>query len=72
MNHLSKALNWKDKHGKTPLHYAAVRIEEFGDKLEEGDKTKLESVLKELKDAIKFVYPSSFFIWFFYYIIYFY
>tara|TARA_R110002020_G_scaffold176219_3_gene368336 strand:+ start:799 stop:2667 length:1869 start_codon:yes stop_codon:yes gene_type:complete len=29
------------------------QIEEFGDKLEEGDKTQLESVLKELKDAIK-------------------
>ncbi len=29
------------------------QIEEFGDKLEEGDKTQLESVLKELKEAIK-------------------
>ena len=29
------------------------QIEEFGDKLDEIDKTKLESVLKELKEAIK-------------------
>ena len=29
------------------------QIEEFGDKLDEIDKTKLESVLKELKEAIE-------------------
>ena len=30
-----------------------TQIKEFGDKLDETDKTKLESVLKELKEAIK-------------------
>jgi molecular chaperone DnaK len=35
------------------VYQTEKQIEEFGDKLDEEDKTKLESVLKELKDAIK-------------------
>ena len=37
----------------TLVYQTEKQIEEFGDKLDEDDKTKLESVLKELKDAIK-------------------
>ena len=37
----------------TLVYQTEKQIEEFGDKLDEEDKTKLESVLKELKDAIK-------------------
>ena len=35
------------------VYQTEKQIEEFGDKLDKEDKTKLESVLKELKDAIK-------------------